>query len=94
MKLRSCVLPESRHFQLGAWQIDESAMQITLFVASTHVLVHCPVCGFPTRRIHSRYIRTVADLPWGPWRVVLHVRVRKLFCATGRCPRRLFTERL
>ena len=46
------------------------------------------------RRIHSRYIRTVADLPWGPCRVVLHLQVRKFFCANGRCPRRLFTERL
>ena len=46
------------------------------------------------RRIHSRYIRTVADLPWGPCRVVLHLQVRKFFCANGRCPRRIFTERL
>jgi transposase len=94
MKLGPCALPESRHFQLDAWQIDASAMQITLFVTSTQLLAHCPVCRFPTRRIHSRYIRTVADLPWGPWRVVLHLRVRKFFCANGRCPRRIFTERL
>ena len=94
MKLWPCALPESGHFQLDTWQIDASAMQITLFVTSTPLLVYCPVCRFPTRRIHSRYIRTVADLPWGPWRVVLHLRVRKFFCANGRCPRRIFTERL
>jgi transposase len=94
MTLRSCVLPESRHVQLDAWQIDETAMQITLCVTSTQALVHCPVCRFPTRRIDSRYVRTVADLPWGPWRVVLHPQVRKLFCANGRCTRRIFTERL
>ena len=94
MKRRSCVLSESRHFQLDGWQIDASAMQITLFVTSTQFLVHCPVCRFPTRRIHSRSRRTAADRPWGPWHVVRHLRVRKFFCAKGRCPRRIFTERL
>jgi transposase len=94
MKRLSCVLPESRHFQLDAWQIDETAMQITLCVTSTQPLVHCPTGAFPTRRIHSRYGRTVADLPWGPWRVVLHLQVRKFFCANGRCLRHMFTERL
>jgi len=36
----------------------------------------------------------VADLPWGPWRVVLRLQVRKFFCVNGRCARRIFTERL
>jgi transposase len=36
----------------------------------------------------------VADLPWGPWRVVLRLQGRKCFCANGRCARRIFTERL
>jgi hypothetical protein len=57
-------------------------------------LVDCPVCQFPTRRIHSRYVRMIADLPWGPWRIVLHLHVRKFFCVNGRCSRRIFTERL
>src|SRR5215510_1764505 len=94
MKLLSCVLPQSKHFQLDVWQIDETTRQITLIVTAMQPLVSCPTCTFPTRRIHSRYGRTVADLPWGPWRVVLHLRVRKFFCANGGCPRRLFTERL
>jgi len=63
-------------------------------VTSTQALVHCPVCRFPTRRVHSRDVRTVMELPWGPWRVVLHLQVRKFFCANGRCTRRIFTERL
>jgi transposase len=94
MKLLSCVLPEPRHVQLDAWQIDEIAMQITLCVTSTQPLGHCPTCACPARRIHRRYVRTVSDLPWGPWRVVLRLRVRKFFCANGRCTRRIFTERL
>jgi len=57
-------------------------------------LGHCPVCRLPTRRIHSYDQRTLADLPWAHVRVVLQLRVRKFFCANGRCTRRIFTERL
>jgi transposase len=94
MKRLSGVLPESRPFPLDAWLLDDTARQLTLMVTSTPALVSCPVCRFPTRRVHSRDVRTGAALPWGPWRVVPHLRVRKFFCAHGRCPRHMFTERL
>jgi transposase len=65
-----------------------------LRVTSIQALGHCPVCRFPTRRIHSDDERTLADLPWAHLRVVLQLRVRKFFCANGRCTRRIFTEQL
>jgi transposase len=92
--LLSCLFPAVPPLYLDAWHMDDGARRLTLQVTSTRALVDCPVCQFPTRRIHRRYVRTVADLPWGPWRVVLHLHVRKFFCANGRCPRRIFTERL
>src|SRR5229473_262836 len=67
---------------------------VTLRLTSTQALVHCPVCQFPTQRIHSHYTRTVADLPWAHLHVVLQLGVRKFFCANGRCTRSIFTERL
>jgi transposase len=79
---------------LDAWHMDNTATQLALRVTSMQALVHCPICRFPTRRVHSRYVRMVADLPWGPWRVVRHLQVRKFFCANGRCTRRTFPERL
>jgi transposase len=88
------LLPDVSLLHLDAWQMDDTATQLTLQVTSTQALVHCPVCRFPTRRIHSRDVRTVADLPWAQWRVVLQLHVRKFFCANGRCTRRIFTERL
>src|SRR5918992_5812853 len=94
MTLLTRLLPDAPLLHLDAWQTDDTATQLTFRVTSTQALVHCPVCRFPTRRIHSRYVRTVADLPWGPWHVVLYLHVRKFFCANGRCPRRIFTERL
>jgi transposase len=43
--------------------------------------VRCPVCGEPTDRVHSRYERTLADLPWARFAVRLQVRVRRFVCA-------------
>jgi transposase len=92
--LLTCLLPYASLLHLDTWRADETATQLTLQVTSTQVLVYCPVCRLPTRRIHSRYVRTVADLPWAQWRVVLQLQVRKFFCTNGRCTRRIFTERL
>jgi transposase len=47
-----------------------------------------------TDRVHSRYARTLADLPWARFAVRLRVRVRKFFCANPACPRTVFAERL
>jgi transposase len=94
MELLPDLLPQAPLLHLETWQIDTTTGQVTLRVQSTQTLMHCPVCRFPTRRIHSRYMRTVADLPWAEYRVVLQLSVRKFFCANGRCLRRIFTERL
>jgi transposase len=67
---------------------------MTLHVISTQQVVPCPVCAVFTARVHSRYTRTLADLPWGTTRVRWQLRVRKFVCANGQCPRRIFTERL
>jgi transposase len=94
MELVSRLLPHSSPLHLESWHLDEATAQLTLHVTSTQALVHCSVCRFPTRRIHSHYRRTLADLPWARVRVVLRLDVRKFFCANGRCTRRIFTERL
>src|SRR5438132_1363311 len=87
-------LPHVPLLHLDAWHTDDTATQLTVRVTSTPALVHGPICRFPTRRVHRRDVRKVMELPWGPWRVVLHLQVRKFFCANGRCTRRLLTERL
>lgn len=54
----------------------------------------CPLCDQPSRRVHSRYTRTLADLPCQGRVVRLLLRVRRFFCATPECPRIVFAERL
>ena len=94
MELLPGLLLDAPALHLETWPMDAAIAQVTLRVKSTQTRVCCPVCRFSTRRIHSRYMRTVADLQWAHYRVVLQLGVRKFFCTNGRCTRRIFTERL
>jgi transposase len=54
----------------------------------------CPLCFQPATRIHSHYRRVVADVPCGGLQVQLVLHLRKFFCETPECPRKIFTERV
>lgn len=65
-----------------------------LYVSTTQPCSACPLCHTPSAAIHSHYWRTLADLPLGGRRVVLHLHTRRFFCRVAGCRRRIFTERL
>ena len=67
---------------------------ITITVVGRRAEVPCSACGSPAGRVHSRYPRTLADLPWQGTRVRLAVTVRRFFCDAAGCARRIFAERL
>ena len=54
----------------------------------------CPLCGRGSSRVHSRYSRSLSDLPWHGICVTLLVRARRFFCDEGSCERKIFCERL
>lgn len=54
----------------------------------------CPQCRHLSARIHSRYTRTLKDVPLLGKRVRWHLTVRKFFCDLPSCPQRIFCERL
>ncbi len=54
----------------------------------------CPLCGRGSSRVHSRYARTVSDLPWHGISVELEVLARRFFCDEASCERKIFCERL
>jgi transposase len=53
----------------------------------------CPCCGALSGHVHSRYVRTIADLPWQGRRVVLRLTARRFRCTTAGCTRAIFCER-
>lgn len=67
---------------------------ITIHTAPKDPGGRCPECGGCSRRVHSRYTCTLADLPWAGISVHLRVRVRKFFCDDPSCAQKIFAERL
>jgi transposase len=54
----------------------------------------CPLCNQTSSRIHCRYTRAVADLPWHGVAVRLELHTRRFRCQNSLCPQRIFCERL
>ncbi|CAA9449759.1 MAG: hypothetical protein AVDCRST_MAG14-768 [uncultured Rubrobacteraceae bacterium] len=77
------LLPRASGLRLEDATIETGSVSLTL--ASTSLPASCPVRGQKTARLHSRYQRTVTDLPWGGWRVRLLLFIRKFRCAEPGC---------
>jgi transposase len=75
-------------------RVGAEATALTIAVTSLLPTSTCPLCGTSATRIHSRYHRTVADVTCGGRQVCLQLTVRKFFCDTLECSRKIFTERL
>jgi transposase len=94
MSVLTHLLPDSKNLKLESWLVDKIKTKIWLIVSAIRTVVNCPVCNQATHRIHSRYERFLADLPWADYSITLQLRVRKFFCINANCKRRIFTERL
>src|SRR6266851_10206051 len=86
------ILPDPDQLQLVALSVD--ADRIDGDVTTTAPQSPCPSCGHLSGRVHSRYIRQVADLPWQGVAFRLRLHVRRFFCDHPTCSRAIFTERL
>lgn len=83
---------------------DPKAVRLLLIQPSPHSIILvmktiadnsvCPLCHYPSSRVHSRYVRTVADLPWHGIAIRLLLHTRKFFCQRLDCTRRIFCEPL
>jgi len=54
----------------------------------------CIRCGRVSRRVHSRYRRRLADLPFAGQSTVLWLRVRRFFCDQDACKTGTFVEQV
>lgn len=93
MELLQHLLPSQNQLRLEKWSLDITQKQLSLVVTSIQTDSHCPICHSVSDRIHSRYQRTLQDLPWSNYAVRLILQARKFFCINPACQRRIFTER-
>lgn len=70
-------------------QVHQRESQLTIVVISTSASAPCPGCGCFSEQVHSQSQRTVKALPCGGRCVVLRLCVRKFFCLTLSCQRKV-----
>src|SRR5947208_2472147 len=66
---------------------------VTITVRSAFPTASCPCCETISKRVQSRYTRTLRDLPASGRPVHLVVQVRRFFCEENTCVRKIFAER-
>jgi transposase len=88
----AAVLPHLKGLRLD--EITVADDRITIVAATVRRRARCPLCGRFSRRVHSRYWRSVADQPWGGRPVTIRLQARRFRCANAACARRIFAERL
>jgi transposase len=67
--------------------------EVTITVRAASPTAPCPCCGIISKRVQSRYTRTVRDLPASGRPVHLVLHVRRFFCQESTCMRKIFAER-
>jgi transposase len=88
----AALLPPSLPLRLE--QAEQQERLLTLTVVSTQEARACPVCGHASANVHSRYQRTLADLPVQGLRLRFCLSVRRFYCRVRECIRQVFCERL
>jgi transposase len=90
--LTTLLLPADGDLHVEAVVLDE--VSLTLLLCTTAPMARCPGCGTLSTRVHSRYTRTLRDVPCATRRVRWQLRVRRFFCPTPTCAFRTFAELL
>ncbi len=79
------VLPAPKLLNLIGVRADENSITLS---AKASASTSCrPVCGKPSKRVHSRYVSTQTDLPWQGVPVTVRLHVRRFFCDQRACNR-------
>jgi transposase len=74
--------------------IETERNVITLVVRTTASEAKCSLCEKSSMKVHSRYTRLLADLPWMGHAVHLKLHLRRFFCENPDCQRKIFAERV
>jgi len=75
-------------------RVDDGDGRASIVATALSTTAQCPGGHRSSSHVHSRYSRTLRDLPWHGSAVELRIEVRRFRCHTRACPRRTFVERL
>ncbi|WP_083865900.1 transposase family protein [Deinococcus peraridilitoris] len=66
-------------------QVEIGAEQVHLQAASTSGSAPCPQCGTVSTHRHSHYCRTLLDVSWAGFGVLIKLDVRRFRCRAAQC---------
>ncbi len=75
-------------------RVDDGDGRVSIVATALSATAQCPGCHRHSSHVHSRYSRTLRDLPWHGSAVELRIEVRRFRCHTRAGPRQTFVERL
>ena len=73
--------------------VVSTADHVVITSSPDQPLAACPTCARMSQRLHSRYRRILADLPWQGRPVALQVVARRFRCFNPSCARQTFAKR-
>ena len=76
--------------KITSYEYIENILLINL--ERTNKSAICPCCGKKSNSIHSKYIRTVKDLPIQEYKVILNITAKVFFCKNKNCSVNTFSE--
>ncbi|NMO57301.1 transposase family protein [Actinoplanes sp. TBRC 11911] len=86
------LLPHLGSLRLQRVRLVGSGLRVEAATVSEQAT--CPGCGLVSDRVHSHYVRHLADTGVGGREVRLDLTVRRFFCAGVHCARRTFAEQV
>ena len=90
--LNRILFPALNQIQIEKWNIETQLLTLNIYLQPRQA--RCPDCETFSDRIHSRYRRTIFDLPCAGLAVKIIVTVRRFFCPSSSCPRVTFAEQI
>src|ERR1700674_1282574 len=85
------LLPDDSRLNLES--VHQQDGVIVIVASTVGNAATCPVCGLHSCHVHSKYSRTLRDLPWQGAVVRIELRTRRFYCRSRDCRRKIFTER-
>lgn len=85
-------MPDDQELRLENCALVDNIVHIE--VTARQTFANCRQCGTASARIHSRYQRTLADLPCTAFALRLSWTVRRFFCDNADCDRVTFVEQI
>lgn len=78
-------------FKVIGYYVEGKNILIT--IESVKKTCGCPNCGKISKLIHSKYKRSLSDLPISEYKVRLNLIAHKFYCNNIDCDKKVFTER-